>query len=177
MQKDDQYDEYDDDIEFVSKTSVKKECHAMQDLGIALTELNAEDLAKIPLNDALLDAIEESHNIKKHGARKRHFQFIGKLMRAANYEEISAAYDDLHAAKHADAKRLHIVEMWRDRLLDSNDSEAMSDFFNACPTADRQLVRQLAKNAQTEKEKNKPPTSARKLFKLIRESFSEADIQ
>lgn len=177
MQNDDQYDEFDDDIEFVSKTSVKKECLAMQDLGVALTELKAEELAKIPLDDTLLNAIEESHNIKKHGAKKRHFQFIGKLMRAADYDEILAAYEGLQAAKHADARRLHVIEMWRDRLLDNNDSEAMSEFFNACPTADRQLIRQLTKNAQTEKTKNKPPTSARKLFKVIRENFSEADAQ
>lgn len=173
MHNDDQYDDFDDDT--VSKTSVKKECLAMQDLGVALTQLKPEDLAKIPLDGTLLSAIEESRNIKKHGAIKRHNQFIGKLMRNADYEAILAAYESLQAAQNADVKRLHIVEMWRDRLLDSNDQEAMSEFFNACPTADRQLVRQLTKNAQTEKTKNKPPTNARKLFKLIRESFAEAD--
>lgn len=175
MQSDNQHDGFDDELDIVSKTSIKKECLAMQDLGVALTELKAEDLAKIPLDDSLLEAIEESHNIKKNGAKKRHFQFIGKLMRAADYEAILAAYEGLQETQQADARRLHIVEMWRDRLLDSNDSEAMSAFFNACPAADRQLVRQLTKNAQTEKTKNKPPTSARKLFKLIRESFAESE--
>lgn len=164
--------DYDDEI--VSKTAIKKECLALQDLGEALTELKDDLLARIPLEETLYDAIVETRNIRKNGAKKRHMQFIGKLMRAADHEAIQAAYQEIEDEQQGDARRLHIVEGWRDRLLDSNDTSALSDFYNEFPFADRQQIRQVCKNAQTEKLNNKPPTNARKLFKLLRETLRQA---
>lgn len=167
--------EDDEDIELVSKTALKKECLALQDLGEALTELKEEQLATIPLDDTLLTAVQEARNIRKHGARKRHMQFIGKLMRAADHGAISEAFEALQSEQQNDARKLHIIENWRDRLLDSNDRDAVNDFFKAYMQADRQQVRQLIKNAQKEKTQNKPPSSARKLFKLLRDTLTQQD--
>lgn len=161
--------------EIISKTAVKKECIALQDLGEALTELKDDHLARIPLEEPLLSTILETRRITKNGAKKRHMQFIGKLMRAADHDAINDAYQAIVDEQQNDARQLHIVEHWRDRLLDSNDKDALADFFNTCNHADRQQVRQLQKNAQTERTKNKPPTSARKLFRLIRETLKTLD--
>ena len=46
-----------DEIEFVSKSQLKRDSHAMQDLGKRLVALPADHLARIPLDEALLDAI------------------------------------------------------------------------------------------------------------------------
>ncbi len=165
----------DEEIDLVSKTAIKKECLALQDLGEALTELKPEQLATIPLDDTLLTAVQEAKNIRKHGARKRHMQFIGKLMRAADHEAISDAYEALESEHQNDARRLHQIESWRDRLLDNNDAKAMSDFFKDYMHADRQQIRQLVKNASKEKTQGKAPSSARKLFKLLRDTLSETD--
>ncbi len=161
--------------EIISKTAVKKECLALQELGEALTELKDDLLARIPLEEPLLSTIIETRRITKNGAKKRHMQFIGKLMRAAEHEAINEAYQAIVDEQQNDARQLHIVESWRDRLLDSNDNEALADFFNAYPHADRQQIRQLSKNAQAERAKNKTPTSARKLFRLLRETLKSLD--
>lgn len=157
--------------EIISKTAVKKECLALQELGEALTQLKDDHLARIPLEEPLLSTIIETRRITKNGAKKRHMQFIGKLMRAAEHEAINDAYQAIVDEQQNDARQLHFVENWRDRLLDTNDKEALADFFNANPQADRQQTRQLVKNAQIERTKNKPPTSARKLFRLLRETL------
>jgi ribosome-associated protein len=62
------------------------------------------------------------------------------------------------------------VEQWRDRLL-ANEDNALSDFFDNYPNADRQVLRNLMRAAQKEKEHNKPPANARKLFKYLRDAI------
>ena len=161
--------------ETISKTAIKKEWLALQELGEGLTEPKDDHLARIPLEEPLLSTILETRRITKNGAKKRHMQFIGKLMRAAEHEAINEAYQAIMDEQQNDARQLHIVEHWRDRLLDNNDNEALADFFNAYPNADRQQTRQLTKNAHTERAKNKPPTSARKLFRLVRETLKSLD--
>lgn len=171
----DSRDDFEEEFELVSKTALKKEALALQDLGEALTELKDDLLARIPLDETLHSAIIETRNIRKNGAKKRHMQFIGKLMRSADHEAIQAAYQEIEDEQQGDARRLHIVEGWRDRLIDENDTNALAEFFDTFPFADRQQIRQVSKNAQTERAKNKPPTNARKLFKLLRETLRQAD--
>lgn len=38
------------------------------------------------------------------------------------------------------------------------------------PSLDRQLLRQLIRNARRERDADKPPASARKLFRLLRDA-------
>ena len=64
-----------------SKSQVKRELHALQELGERLTTFKADVLAKLPLTDALQKALAEAPKHKAHVARKRHIQYIGKLMR------------------------------------------------------------------------------------------------
>ena len=46
---------------------------------------------------------------------------------------------------------------------------ALAEFLNEYPSADRQHLRQLARNAKEEKLKNKPPHAFRDLFRELRE--------
>lgn len=171
--QDDNYDYPEDELEIISKTSIKKECHALQDLGAALCELKDEKLARLPLDDTLRNAIIEMRNIRKFAAQKRHMQFIGKLIRNGDAEAIQAAYNELEEEQLNDARRSHMIEDWRDRLLGDEPAQALQDFFDNYPMADRQQIRQFIKNAQTEKAQNKPPTQARKLFKLLRDTLNQ----
>jgi len=161
-----------DGIEEKSRTQVKKEMLALTELGHNLAKLKPEQLAQIPLSDALLRAIQESSKITQNSARKRHFQFIGKLMRKTDSEAIVNAYQALEDKHKNAARQLHAIEKWRDQLL-SGDNEAFGSFIGIYPNADRQQIRALIRSAQREAQSNKPPTSARKLFKLIRETISE----
>lgn len=160
---------YDDGELPKSKTQLKKDMLALQTLGEKITELNAAQQAQIPMDDTLRKAVEEAPKISQNSARKRHFQFIGKLMRSADGEAIAEAYALVTEDQHKSVRLHHQMEQWRDRLL--SEETALSEFIAQFPDCDRQQLRQLIRASQKESQANKPPTSARKLFKLIRDCF------
>ncbi|MFD1215350.1 MULTISPECIES: ribosome biogenesis factor YjgA [Microbulbifer] len=167
----DDYDEFDGD-EPKSKTQVKQEMHELQDLGKQLTELNPVQLAEIPLDDDLREAIETMRRIKSNEARRRQLQYIGKLMRKVDTDPIEAV---LQKRKEMDQQHLRfdrMAEDWRGRLLEQGN-EAQSAFFDAYPNADHQQLRSLIREAKKEISHNKPPSSQRKLFRYLRDFFMQ----
>lgn len=154
------------DQEPPSKSQRKREMIARQKLGEQLTELKPQQLAGIPMDDRLREAIAELGHIHHREGRRRHLQFIGKLMRVADHEAIAEAYEALQTQGHQQVQQHHRVEQWRDRLL-SNDAQALPEFIDTYKPEDIQQLRQLVRQAQREKEQNKPPASARKLFRLL----------
>jgi ribosome-associated protein len=63
---------------------------------------------------------------------------------------------------------LHRAEAWRERLIADGDA-ALTELLDEHPHADRQRLRQLARNAHEEKLRNKPPHAFRELFRELRE--------
>ena len=161
----------DHDDDFVSKTQRKREMHDLQDVGKQLIELNDEQLARMPLDPRLEAAIVEMRRIRHREARRRQLQFIGRLMRDADQEGIQAALDQFNHQSRANVQMQHQAEQWRDRLL--SDADALQAFIDEYPAVDIQHLRQLLRQAQKEAGQNKPPASARKLFKEIRETLAE----
>ncbi|MBM7061563.1 ribosome-associated protein [Pseudomonas sp. UL073] len=151
-----------------SKTQVKRELHALQELGERLTTLKPDLIAKLPLTEALQRALAEAPKHTAHAARKRHIQFIGKLMREQDIEAILALVDQLDSSTREYNERFHALERWRDRLVAGGD-EALEQFVVDYPETDRQHLRGLIRHAQHEAARNKPPSAARKIFKYIRE--------
>jgi len=149
-----------------SKTKKKKDMLALQDLGVAITSLSQAQQAKIPLEENLRAAIEQAPKIKSNSAKKRHLQYIGKLMRNADTEKIEQAYQTVIGETHRLKRQHHIIEKWRDDIM--NNPEVLERFIQRYPTADRQNLRQLARAAQKEAAANTPPANARKLFRCIR---------
>ncbi len=165
----DDWDEYDGP----SKSQLKRDAHALQQLGIELSKLSPEQLQKMPIHDALMDALLQEKQLKKKEAIRRHHQLIGKLMRKADHEAITQALADIKQVHDRNTRMLHNIEVWRDTLL-KNEQMDLSNFLEQYPTADRQQLRQLIRNAQQEQQQNKAPASARKLFRYLRELMTEA---
>ncbi len=151
----------------ISKSQLKREAHALLELGKKLVQLDKASLEKIPLPDNLLDAINSAKKIRQHGALKRQLQFIGKLMRKTDAEPIQAAYEAATSHYRADTRQLHMLENWRDRLLAEGDN-ALGELLKQFPDADRQHLRQLMRSAKKERELNKPPRAARELFQYLK---------
>lgn len=151
-----------------SKSQRKRDMHALQDLGRQLVELPAAALKRIELPDRLREAVDLARSIKAHGGRKRQLQYIGKLMREIDAEPIRAALEHRTHQAREDAHRFHRLEELRDRLLAEGDDavEAVCEQF---PGVERQRLRQLVRQAIKEKEQEKPPKSARQLFRYLRE--------
>lgn len=163
-------DDFENEPREKSKTQVKKEMHALQDLGEELTHLNKEQLAALPLSDELRAAIELAQGMKKREALRRQLQYIGKLMRQDETEEIKTAYNQIQEKRNRSARALHLIEQWRDNLIQGDDT-VITQFIDQYPTVDRQQLRNLVRGAKQELSQQKPPAQARKLFKLIRDEM------
>lgn len=167
------HESFEDGDELKSKTQVKKEMHELQAMGERLLALPAKVFDRLPLTQRLRDALEESKRITSFNARKRHFQFIGKLMRDQDLDTIQNILNHFDTASDEHNRQFHQMERWRDRLL-AEGNATLAEFVVAYPTADRQHLRQLIRNAQKEQQQNKPPAGARKLFRYIRDLAEEA---
>jgi len=112
-------------------------------------------------------AMEEMQRIKKNEAKRRHMQYIGKIMRSEDVEAIRYALDLMDTSSEVYIRIQKQCEQWRDRLV--QDNKAMNEYIELHPQVDRQQLRTLVRNAQKEVEKEKPGTNFKKLFQLIKE--------
>lgn len=151
-----------------SKTQVKKEMTALQEFGVSLTDLNAQQLDRLPLEEALRKAIDMAKGLKQRSAKRRQLQYIGKLMRNTNYDELQQAYAEMQELEVQATRQHHLIEQWRDSLI-QGDEQVLQGFINDFPQVDRQQLHQLVRAAKQEVSQEKPPASGRKLFRFIRE--------
>lgn len=154
----------------ISKTKLKAEADAQQELGVRLTELPKDRLLKLNLPEDVVTAVLDTKKITANGAIRRHRQYLGRLMREIDTAPITeqlARWEGKHTAENA---YFHGLERWRDRLI--NDANALSEFMALHPTTDSQQLRTLIRNAQKEQAAAKPPKSSREIFRLLREITS-----
>ncbi len=155
-----------------SKSEVKRQMTALQKIGEELVGLSEREFAKIPIESEDLQlAIEEAHRISSNNARKRHLQYIGKVMRNIDTAPIVAALDALHQQHAQKTAAFHELEALRDQLLADGDA-ALEPFIAKYPQADRQHMRQLIRQHQRELAAAKPAAASRKLFKYLRQLTS-----
>ncbi|MDX8400178.1 MAG: ribosome biogenesis factor YjgA [Gallionellaceae bacterium] len=154
-----------------SKTKIKKQMLALQELGEKLAALNKDQLKELDLPESLRDAIWEVKRITKFGAISRQMQYIGRLMRDVDPEPIIAKLDVWNGTSRQHIAWLHQVERWRDRLL--VEPAALTELLAAHPQADVQRLRTLIRNAIKEKELAKSPKNYRELFQLLRDIIPE----
>lgn len=160
---------YEDEDHGPSKSELKRQMHARQDIAEALAALSLDALKSVPVEDSLRDAIKETHKIKSFGALRRHKQYLGKLMRNLEEDQISAIQERLDAItgiSKAETAKMHHIERMREELI--NDDNALTKLIEAAPDLDVQKIRTLIRNARKEKELNKPPKAYREIFQLIK---------
>jgi ribosome-associated protein len=87
-----------------SKSSRKRAAHAAQKMGERLTHMRPDEVAQLPLNDALHDAITEARRLRSRAALGRQYQFIGKLMRDIDMDALEAALGAQIDAQNARAR-------------------------------------------------------------------------
>lgn len=160
-----------------SRSEQRREALDIRSLGEKLVALAPAHLAKLPIPEDLLEHIHETQRITSHIAHKRQLQFLAKQMRREEDEVLEAirdAMDEGGEAARRETALLHQAEQWRDRLLADGD-DALAALLEEFPTADRQKLRQLVRNATDERAKNKPPRAFRDLFREVRELLSSTD--
>lgn len=167
MDEDDLIEPWQSD-ERLSKSQRKRDMHALRDLGEKLLSVPEDQLRSLSDTD-IVEAVLECKKITKGNARKRQLQYIGKLMRSANVDEIRELLDQLDSSSSAHVAQFHRLEQWRERLIDE-DPDAMAEVLAACPGIDRQHLRQLIRSAIAERnEARDPPVCFRRLFQYLKE--------
>ena len=125
-----------------SKTRRKKAMTALQQLGERLLTCRPDKLASLPLGDPLRAAIAEYKRIpNSNEARRRHLQYIGRLMRGTDHEAIQAILDRDEVMDRQMFRRQQQLEAVCQRILDGGD-EAISGLLDQFPQLDRQILRQ-----------------------------------
>ena len=100
-----------------SKSQIKRELQALQDLGKEMTKLGADTLNRIPLPDDVREAIDEYAKMKSFGAQRRQLQLIGKRMNGLDPEKVRAAIDMATGESRAAVAAHHRAERLRDKLI------------------------------------------------------------
>ena len=145
---------------------LKREAHAITDLGSKLLTLSAENLKSFVLPENLLEALKAAKNIKKHGALKRQKLYIGKLLRGLDTKSIEAQYEILQSPHKEDVKQFHDIENWRDSIIE--DPGNINAFLAKFPMAQRQTLIKMQRDTIN----SNPQISTRarrKLFLYIKE--------
>jgi ribosome-associated protein len=156
----------------VSKTKRKQEMTALQSLGAKLVDLPESQIAELPMEERLREAVLEAKRITSHEAKRRQMQYVGRLMREIDPAPLRERLEAMtgHSAQAAAQHRR--LEAWRERLL--ADDEALTAFAAEHPGADLQALRTLIRNTRKEQRAAKPPRSYRELFRLIKECSASA---
>lgn len=157
------------DEDFISKSEIKREMHRYQELGEKISKLAPANWQSMPITERLLDALEESRRITQNEARRRHVQFLGKLMRDEDIEAIQEALDLLDPSSEAYGRKIKQLELWRQKLVD--DDASLNAYIDLHPTVDRQQLRNLVRNARKEvtASEAKPGNHFKKLFQFLRQ--------
>lgn len=158
-----------------SRGEQRREALAVLELASKMIEQNETRISQLPMSAELVNLTLISKKITSQIARKRQMQFLAKQLRRQEdvvLIAIRAALDFDKTISRQETASLHRVEAWRDRLIEEGDA-ALAELLNEYPSADRQHLRQLARNAKEEKLKNKPPHAFRDLFRELRELMNE----
>ncbi len=155
--------------EFVSKSQRKRESLELQTLGAELTKLSDVQLANMELPVKLFEAIIQAKSIKQHGALKRQLKYIGGVLRAIDTDPIREVLARFAMQSAHAVREHHRIERWRDRLIAQGDV-ALSELLTEAPHTDRQKLRQLFRNAQSEqRDQMKSVKASRALYRYLRE--------
>ncbi|OWT58261.1 ribosome biogenesis factor YjgA [Candidimonas nitroreducens] len=135
-----------------SKSQVKREMHALLDLGKRLVELSTERLRALPLEEKLYDAIREAQRTPGREGRRRQVHYVGKLMRAADAEAIRSQLDAWENGSREQTAAMHRLENLRELLL--RDDQALTKLLDEYPGADVQQLRTLIRSGRKEAQNN-----------------------
>lgn len=146
MPRQSRYDDAAEAYDGPSKTQQKQDSHQLQDLGTELLKLSAAQLDAISMDPKIREALREHGRMPTREAKRRHMQYLGKLLReGSDAEPLRRALDAIRAGE---TRLLAEAEAWRERLL--ADDAALTDWIKAHPSVEIQPLRALVRNARRE---------------------------
>jgi ribosome-associated protein len=163
-------DEFEQKYDRPSKSQLKREMTALQELGEELVSQPKERVMRVPMPEDVREVILECQKIKDHEGRRRQMQYVGKKMRTLEEDEIAAiqkVIDSWKGASKAETAAMHALERRREKLL--ADDKALTELKERHPDVDVQQLRVLIRNARKEQAENKPPKAYREIFQILKQ--------
>jgi ribosome-associated protein len=167
-----------------SRTELKKESTELQKLGEALLTLRGDLMARLDLPEQLMGALDAVKKITNFEGRRRQMQFVGKLMRQLDPEDLQAVRDALEEQRSGSAQQtlaLHAAEKWRDDMIAGD--EAVHSWLQAHPSTDSQQLRALVRQARKDSVPTRDEVSRgeaprrgrayRDIFQMVREQLEQ----
>ncbi|MDE2478864.1 MAG: DUF615 domain-containing protein [Betaproteobacteria bacterium] len=155
-----------DAAEAPSKSQRKRDMLELQQLGESLAQLPRARIDVLDVPETLRDALREWSRLRSFEGRRRHAQYIGKLMRKVDPEPLRQALLEATGESRAAVARLHQLEDWRERLL--ADDSALAELVREHPGAAVQELRQCIRAARAERAGAKPPRQYRLLYQHLK---------
>jgi ribosome-associated protein len=115
--------------------------------------------------------------MKSHEAKRRQMQYIGRLMRETDAEEMDASLstlDNLQTISRQEKEVLNAIEALRDKLLAPEEADrhlAVREVLASAPALSELRLRHLITAALLEREKQRQKKHARALFRYLREAL------
>lgn len=150
-----------------NKTLIKRELQDLQDLIKRVIALPAVHFDEVPMSDDIREQFVLARRIER-GALQRHIRYMSGRIHEEDIEAMTAKMDRQGLPQQIAVSRLHRIEGWRDKLI-GGDNALLTELVETLPNCDVQYLRQLVRNANKETKANKPPKSARLLFKYLNE--------
>ena len=162
-----------DDENYISKSDIKKEAKELQTLASQLTKLSKKQRAELTASSELQEAFLLADKISnKPDALRRHFQFMAKLLRDENLEQLKLEYQKFTNPQQGNDKLSVKLEQLRADLVEQGDS-LINQLIQENPALERQKIRQLVRQAKKELEKDKPGKSYKELFQYLKSAIDQ----
>ncbi|WP_427911643.1 ribosome biogenesis factor YjgA [Ramlibacter sp. MMS24-I3-19] len=165
-----------------SKTELKRESTELQKLGEQLMSLREGLFERLQLPEKLVEALAEAGRITNFEGKRRQMQYVGKLMRGLDEEQLAAvreALDEQRQGSARDSLALHEAERWRDDLIARE--EAFGEWIAAHPDTDSQQLRALVRQARKDRQPTQDEITQglvprhgrayREIFQLVKEQL------
>lgn len=152
-----------------NKSQIKRDIASNAKLAEQLLALSAAQLAKVRLPPDIATALADAKRATAAAPhRKRQLKFITAQLGKIALDEVIATLAKLQTKGMLETARHHRIEKLRDKLL-THGKQALTEALAQVPTANRQYLHQLQRNAQKEHQLQKPPKSAKILYRYLQE--------
>ena len=148
-----------------SKSAVKRELLALQDLGKVLCEMPFDKVKRGPVSEKLLEAIKDYHKARGFGGKKRQMLYVGKVMRDEEAEEIEKWIKGDTIEQKMQVLHMHAAEHWRDALI--AEPKRLQELIEAYPDAAGLNLNPLIRGTIQERTAQKPPKLYRQLYQAL----------
>lgn len=160
--------------ELPSKSQAKREMQSLRDLALALSQLPEDRIHQLPASSSFLEGLLEVRTLPDGDPRRRQIHYLGRQILEEDEEALRHAIAGLTSGTPEHTRRLHMVERWRERLIEEG-KPALTEFMNRYPQADTQHLRQLIRNAARQSGAGDRNSPRKRLYRYLRDCVDEGE--